>query len=355
MKCAFPRNDIPGCGPVRWEEGFNPGIELIRLLAIASVFVAHFSPYPSADPLTTGPSWYLGLKAVAATFGVPVFFFISGYLSRGRRGVSFFRFIFSRRYLVPWFIWGAALYLVLNLTAGSRVSPVSGLNFIFNDSIYYFLTLLLFFEIAGWCLDRADWKMVFWISLPISLADGAWVFFLILRAPGGSAGISRLWTYLNPLMFFPMYALGRGLRQGLADRILRRPFLIFGLGLVAAAAKFYETWSTAAEGVWSIYFSPVSICYGLAVSLSLFLLFVAPGAGKIPRKAACWGRLVLPVYLVHLLFTGSFRIFFARFGIPLYPWHLAALPLIAAGSFGLAALGNRFLSPFWKRYLLGLP
>ena len=337
------------------KRAFNPGIEILRLLAIVSVFFAHFSPYPSTDPRFGAPAWYLGIIAVISTIGVPLFFVISGYLFREDQGGSLIAFIKTRRYIIPWLIWATCLYCLFGLTGEVAFSLPTYLGFIIGDpSIYYFLTLLVIFEVLAFCLRKINPVIPLLIILPAGFLVSGGVFRLILETPGGVQSLPRVLTYSNPLIFLPAYWLGRVLSRIGLPALLRRWPLFLAIAVILGAAKYVEACLTITGGAWSIYFSPISLAYGLSVSLALFMLLPLAPDDKYPAKLIKLGKLVLPVYLFHLLFTGAARQLFTRWGVPLFPWHLAALPIIAAGSFILVKLIERLLPPEGRLFLLGV-
>ncbi len=323
---------------------------------MGSVFFAHFSPYPSPSPLFSAPPWYLALIAVVSTAGVPVFFFISGYLAPREGRESFLGYLLSRRYLIPWLLWATILYFPLVGVTGGRSSWEGWARFLIGySSVYYFLALLMLFEIGRYLFRNVDCRVLFSTGLVGGVVCSALVFRYAIALPQGYRHVSPAATYLNPLMFFASYSMGLVFRRSGAGAWAARnraPILVAAAAL--AVAKYLETLVLAGRfDSWSVYFSPVSLIFGLGVSAAGFVLLIAPARPGAPRYWITLGGMVLPVYLVHLIFTGAFRCLFARRGWPLFPWHLFVLPLCAAGSFLLVWIGGRVTPRPWRRYIWG--
>lgn len=335
---------------------WNPGIEFVRTLALFAAVLPHFSPPP--------PQWgdypfYVSFIDTIASLGVPLFFIISGYLFLPSLARPFRRMI-RRRYLVPWLV-ASLVFFFGGAVAGKN--PFSLARFfgiaVGYYSIYYFLALLLLFEVMTWLVARAGLRpgYLFPAAFLLGLASVSWTASLLLKASTGVFEVSRFFTYLNPFSFYVYYALGLLLADPRVEACLaRRRSFVFVAALTATGAKFAETYFLFRAGRYSlIYFSPLSLLLGVLVGTSLILRFVYSGscAGTYLEILRI-GKYVLPIYLYHLAATAILAVLFDRIGIPMVPYHLVGVFLAVWLTYRFIRFGEKMLPPRLAEAVFGL-
>gem|GEM_PF-1787093 len=333
----------------------NPGIEVARLLAVASIVLAHFKPWATGGAMNA----YASLMEVLGNLGVPLFFALSGYLFRPRPEQGLLRYVAGRRYLAPWLVCGTAGYLFIIFQHGWPYVPVNHLDWLIgNPSIYFFLTLLLVFEVFTRLVREASPAAVLGIALLLALGSTSYAATRVLPNPNGFyAGISQLLLNLNPLNFYVYYALGRLLAAGggLAARARSGRWALLGLFGLLLAAKVGETWWLVSHGrPWLGYFSPLMVLLGGALILAAHgLLTAAPDPPGWLRRLASLGVYTFPVYLLHPIAVAVLDAAFRAHRVPMVPWHLAAVAAILAGLTAVAALARKVLPAPVTRTLIG--
>jgi len=339
-----------------WPPDRNPGIEAARVVALAAIVLAHFKPWATGGWMNT----YASVMEVVSSQGVPVFFALSGYLFKPRPERSWPAFVAGRRYLLPWAVCATAVYLFIVTWSGSPYDPGRHLTYALGaGSIYFYLTLLFVFELFTRAIRNAGRGKVAGAALVLALVSTSYAALLVVQNRNGYyAGVSPFYLLWNPFNFYVYYALGRLLAaDGVVARAAvsrRGPWL--AAFLVLLALNVAGTWWLVSHGrPWLAYFWPAQVLLGVSAILVAHGRLVAPERpGWLTARLAALGVYAFPVYLLHAIPVVLIEGWFRRAGIPVVPWHLAAIlvaiAVVMAGSAGV----RRVLPGRLSRALIGV-
>jgi len=219
--------------------GFSGFLDLLRILAAATVFVSHAALYRTGPNLTL-QSW--------AHDGVVIFFVLSGYLvtwSAVERDRSLSTYALARAARI-YSVALPALAITLGLDyAGQLMRPEPYAHYLYERPLVYFPFFLLFASDLWFLSETAFSNVPFW-----SLCYEVWyyVLFGVLAFRAGSARLAlaalvllimgpKLWLLL------PLWALGSWLYKLHRGRPLgeAQARFLFAVGVAAfAALKFWR-------------------------------------------------------------------------------------------------------------------
>lgn len=170
-----------------------------KYIAFFSVCCAHTYYHAFA-----GAPLVLRLLSQFGTFGVAVFFFISGYYFKKEKPAVFIRKK-TVYLLIPWAFWGCAAYAT-RFFDNSRFTfnPLEILRWLLGDGTYlWFLTVLVCIQILFSLLP--DKKSLLAILMAVTVASRAATASGLWALPFGA----RYNVYLNLLNWVGFFALGR--------------------------------------------------------------------------------------------------------------------------------------------------
>jgi len=242
---------------------------------------------------------------------MPLFFVLSGYVFSGLR-YPWFGFLkrLASRFALPYFIWSVALISIKTLMNGSVNHPVSSgdyLKLLYNPiAPFWFLYALFFMQLVARVLAG---KLGDWGFLVLSLS----AFGLHFIFEGGGAGIQGV------LEFTAFFALGRLLSANDALRNLQPSigWLAFGsMGVIECLCLW--------RGIQ--YESIVGRLVGFA--LAVLAIMISSGGSSNPVFGFDWvqflGKSTLPIFCMHVIFTGFCRVLLVRLGVKSLSLHLLA-------------------------------
>lgn len=115
--------------------------DIIKIILIFSIICAHLSPIDNIIKINSIISWLYNSLGI---LGVPIFYFISGYLFYNNKK-SFKHFFLNKikNIIIPWIFVGTVCYLIVFLFQ-NNISLIGFLNFIIGKGSYlYYLTILI--------------------------------------------------------------------------------------------------------------------------------------------------------------------------------------------------------------------
>lgn len=231
------------------------------------------------------------------TFGVAVFFFISGYYFKKEKIPVFFRKK-AKFLLIPWAFWGCAAYCTRFWSKTAfYFDPQEILRWLFGVGTYlWFLTVLIILQILFNLLpDKKDICFI-WMGITvlsrIATSAGLWVL------PGNL----QYNYYLNPLNWVGFFALGKYLVQ--TDdwllRLCRHKASVLTVGLmICAVCGFFDPTPTYAG--WT---NPLIQLLMIPVTL------IAADGLRRCRIFVTFGKYSLCLYLIHMPFIGKLNTVF---------------------------------------------
>ena len=286
-------------------------IDAVRALAIVLVVFGHaLRGIHDAGLIGSGGTFWL-LDNGIYLFHMPLFFFLSGYVFSGLR-YPLYEFLrrLASRVALPYFIWAVVLIAIKTFMNGSVNHTVSSGDYLklLYDPIppFWFLYALFFIQLAARVVagKLGDWGF-FLFSL---LAFGLHFIFT-----GGSPAIQGV------LEFAVFFALGRILFANNALRSIQPSiaWLAFGsMGIIECLCLW------GGIQYWSI----VGRLAGFALVMLAMVVF--SGGSSNPVFGFGWvqflGKATLPIYCMHVIFTGSCRILLLKLVVTALSLHLLA-------------------------------
>lgn len=266
-------------------QDFRSFINILRALAIFSVVCAHTS--------TSDQNCYNLFVANCGTYGVGLFFFISGYFFyQDKKNVSAFTVTKLRSIVLPWFFCGTFDWLYVVLRKGN-INILNWCDSIFVHSHYYYLTVLL---IAFYILFRfRDNQRILFVLFLASLVS------CLLT---GKGLLDYIYIYVNPFNWLVYFVSGILVHKyNLLNIIVRissklLPILmalfIYYLAWVIWDGEFVKYW-----GNGNILFGlfMILMCLGSAYSLSI-------DDNIIKRMLSQIGSVSFTIYLIHMPLAG---------------------------------------------------
>lgn len=256
----------------------------LKGIVIISVIIAHSNYYGNFSII------YNLLGAI----GVPIFFFISGYLYSLEKANSFKGFILKKiKKLFPNWILGSLFVYLVSYIFGSR----KGVENIFIDylsfflgykSLYYFMTVLFLFYLVFFFIRIKVTKDILAISIILNILSTHFI---------------KIFIYLNPLNFISFFCLGMYLscNENIFEKIIKEKILFFVLSIFYILIKFNY-------GIMNDYFGILNLV-GLNLLVMLFLNL------KKNNILENIGKISFIIYSYHLSFMGLLNRKFA--GYPL--------------------------------------
>jgi fucose 4-O-acetylase-like acetyltransferase len=240
---------------------------------------------------------------------MPLFFLLSGYVFSGLQ-YPFSEFLkrLASRIGLPYFIWAVTLISIKSVTNGIVNHPVSSGDYfkLLYDPVspFWFLYALFFIQLAARVLAG---KLGDWEFLLLSL----FAFGLHFITKGGGEAIQGV------LEFMAFFALGRLLSANNAFRGISPSigWLAFGsMGIIECLCLW--------GGIQ--YMSIVGRLAGFALAILALAAFSAGSSN--PVFGFDWvqfiGKNTLPIYCMHVIFTGFSRVLLVRLGITSLALHL---------------------------------
>lgn len=300
----------------------SSGVDLVRLLGIGAVVVGHAVP---TEPV----------RAIAFTWHVPLFFFLSGYLWKPGRDLGAEARGRWRTLAIPYVAWLALVSAVLlpillvqdgpAAAARRAVTVVLGGSYLTSPfQAFWFVSCLLFACLLMRALER--WWPFGVTALVALLLAVSVVAEPLSKVPLG-AGVAI------PAVIFLL----AGQAASRAPRPLRRP-AVASLALLVAAAVTALGWNTPLNLKGGDFGVPV-LGVVVAVAVCAALTYLAESMTPSSRAVTAVGSIGLVVVLTH--------------GVPVYflgdrlgPWPTAGVALavgLACGILARRAPGSRYL------------
>jgi len=280
-----------------------------------------------------GSTWLRPVFAAIYIFHMPLFFFLTG-LFVARRVVGNpgrFRQQLFTQVAWPYFLWGGIQIIAIYL-AGTMVNHPSGplaLAFLqmFHAPPSQFWFLYALFFLHG-------------LSLLMGRNAASPFYFLLLLAAGSIIEQQRLPGILQPLFqMAPFYGLGVFFGPLLLARAewvrARIALLTIPLACAAGAVTMAYSIDLGVPGEWPEKAAFIAAdMWGFenfyaAITISAALIYLTHllGSGA-PRWLVYCGRQTMPIFVMHILFIASTRIFLLKFD-PTMPIYFL-LPLLCA-------------------------
>jgi fucose 4-O-acetylase-like acetyltransferase len=247
------------------------------------------------------------VDAVIYLFHMPVFFFLSGLFFSAQRPLP--EFLRNRAVLLLWpmLLWG---WVDAGLKSAAGV-PIKGhvysaaevaLSVLPPVGIFWFLYTLFILHVIAWCVLRLPrlWQ------LPVIAA-------LIVAAGSGWINVSPFDSLWNTVIFLPPFF------AGLAFAMLAGHRTLIGKGLaLTGLAAFLLGNVLLFSGLsdWNALMSNLAIALA---TLGFILFWANLGLGN---RLAALGRMTMPIYLTHVIFTSVTRLALVRLGIDAIAPHL---------------------------------
>lgn len=263
-----------------------------KLLAFFSVCCAHtyYNAFAGTPPV-------LNMLYQFGTFGVAVFFFISGYYFKKERAVKFIRKK-AVSLFIPWVFWGCAAYCTRFWdNSAFYFDPLEILRWLSGVGTYlWFLTVLLCLQVLFNLLP--DKKSILIVLMGIT----------VLSRIATSAGLWVLpWHlaynyYLNPLNWMGFFALGKYVSETgtMWPRLRKHPTIVLSACLsVCAVCGFFDPVPTYAG--WT---NPLIQLLMIPVTL------IAADWLRRCRAFITFGKYTLCLYLIHMPLIGKMNTLF---------------------------------------------
>jgi fucose 4-O-acetylase-like acetyltransferase len=275
------------------------GYDVVKGAAILMVVFGHVWRGLEGGVITDA-AMFRAVDQAVYLFHMPVFFFLSGlFLTTGAAFVPYLR---SRLALLIWplILW---TWIDAALRQGLGRNEIGGLWDIFTapfppKGVYWFLMALFLLHILAWLLAQ----------LPIAIRIGAIMTLSLLAALGriDVAPFDVLWpTVIHMPEFLIGYAMGT---MGLRSWPLRKELLLPGILLFITAQALLMV-SNYELGLW----------HEVAVALAMLGFVLALANRGMPRRLAAGlealGRVTMPIYLTHVIFTAATRSLLEAAGI----------------------------------------
>jgi len=338
-------------------EGRWGGVDWIKAAAILAVIAQHsgieFMPMTPFEKL---------VRTHASAFHVPAFFVVSGFLYAGYGpidGATLRRRLI--RLLVPYAIASLLVQLCFTLPPPARDSvellpqlfgltvdpavPATGgvLRLLTASSlgIYYFVMLMLFFQLLSWPLSRLSPR-----AIAILLIVAVTYLVLWAQEPLFRTSYNFFWEIRNPLHSWHFFLAGWLVRlhwQPLRDLFRRNRAQVV---VAAVAGIFVYAVAMRAEQL------AASRLYRTVYTFSVIALILAWfGERRVPAPVRFLSESTFAIFLYHRFF----QLLVDRYTAD---WHDVArfCALFAVGVAGgvlLSAAGRRLLGARWSRLLLG--
>lgn len=285
----------------------NIALDYAKGIGIVIVVFAHLWRGLAGAGLLKGwsPDVVAGISSACTLMSMPIFFFVSGLLygrSMARRhGLKEFAGKVDAIFY-PYLIWSVIIGLFEMLGSGLRNH--SGhwgdlLDILWNPhGIFWFLyVLLLTFALVELTIYAVGVQWARLLVMPM----GALLLLVYPWAP-------RLFCLPEFCMSFIYFALGMTL-AGVLPKVQRPSWLGFGLASMALLMFTYlahAAWHMGTHSMRSV--SPNALLTALAILLLFMTMCYA-----LPEKGLAWlaylGERSMDIYLVHLLFVATVRIF----------------------------------------------
>lgn len=307
-------------------------IWIIKGIAVIAIVSCHCltvtMEYGNVNAISTG------FYELWQGLGVPVFFFLAGYLFH--RNVGFLGF-WKRKLstlFAPWVVTGSIVYLYIVLRKGGASVPGWLLYLIGSNTYLYFLTNLVFFFLLGWIVKNR--------KLSGLLALVLYIVHLIFPALSDIRLIGIPFHFVGMCLFlFGYFVQEKPFR--LENRVLRSfvtiiiTALYFGLGI---AGRY---------GISVPVLSSLHIPIGVAMILLLSEVVYRGGGKTILERL---GKYSFAIYLLHMPFAGIIANLFNRHVVfVFFTW---ARPLVVVGLTMCAiSLFKKFI-PQKYYYLIGI-
>lgn len=305
-------------------------IDWAKCIAITIVVFEHI-PQPHESFL----KFYIGI------FHMPLFFFISGYLTKVRKGTKEEFSKWKRSLIIPYFIYNLIFYpyWVIRLYVNSSsniglfdylVKPIIGLFFLQIDTpiscsvngVTWFLVALLIMRMTVHLCNKSQHSTLFMILITLS--------FIIMFIINSHDGLIDALTIDGLLKSMPLYMLGFVTRKydifnnNSTKHNLTCAIVFIGISVVCGKI-YHDTYSFAIEMI-SFYAVLVTATYGFMFLCKLLDC----------KKSSIMVNLSLGTLMImglHWMFIGTTnfvleQILHLQTGIE-YPWHMAILFALA--------------------------
>ena len=327
---------VPAAARIEW-------VDALKGIGILLVVLGHALGGLIDADFASGAAWFRPLFAAIYVFHMPLFFFLTGLfvVQRVTAKPDRFRQRLFTQVAWPYFLWGSIQLVAIHF-AGSLVNhPGGSLGLALLQTIYappsqfWFLYALFFLHGLSSLVGRG-------VASPL--------YFILLLAAASFVEQQYLRGIWQPLFrMAPYYGLG----VLLGPLLLARPYssrehvwlLTIPLACIAGAAAMAYSLGLGIPGQWpkqaalivadmwqfENFYAAVTIVAAL-VCITRFL------GARAPRWLIYCGKQTMPIFVLHILFMASTRIFVLKFNpatpalilLPLLCLVGIILPLIAA-------------------------
>lgn len=319
-------------------------IYLLKAFAIFSTVCAHNAVLP--EGANKAVSMIIWVMICLGTYGVPLFFFISGYLFYSNKyTVKKFVIRKIKTIVIPWFFCATIVWLYVVLRKGG-LSFLSWIEFIIGKEYStYYMTMLLVLYVIYWKTRRYDWFIYGSIFLSvIAIIGQSWFGW------GWTNWLNPIAVkpHFNPLNWAVYFALGMIVKKkcllGRTSAICRKYLWLWCSLLMISAGIHYVK-----EIPWTYYSRYVLINIPLMamIVMGICRILVEHNAEFLQKI----GEYSFTIYLLHALGAGGIVWFTERLGwtvlILLRPF--INIALVLAGIYVIRTICNRC------RRLRGIP
>lgn len=312
------------------------GFDVVKCAAIVLVVFGHVWRGLFDDGILGDSAVFARVDQMVYLFHMPVFFFLAGLFFSAAPAPA--TFVTSRATVLLWpmLLWsavdGLAKFAVGATHDGTPLTLLQALHPLQPDTgIFWFLWALFFLSLLAYVLAQ----------LPRSL-HLLGLFVLSVAAITGTIGAGPFDSLWPVIIHMPEFLAGVALATlNARHRLLGHHLMLPGLVLFAAGQALLAL-GLAQGGLWA------EFAMGLAtLGFVLWLANLRLPATVLP--GVTWlGRLTMPIYLTHILFTAATRMVLERLGITDLTLHLIAGTLIGiAGPVVLYLLAQRLGLTTW--------
>lgn len=278
-------------------------IWVLKVIAIFTIFFAHMPLYHEGFT-ETQYFWTDRIFQLLGITGVPLFFFLSGYLFKKgkliKRSISL---------LIPLFLWGTISYLIHCLGHHETFNLWGLISRLLGSNSYLYFVFVLFWIIL---FNNIIGNNLFWIIIGVCS--------IILSQLKLIPYNSFFTIYMNPFNFILFFALGKVFRYKKLWHPVEYNKPLFFLSLVIVIVTFFIP--NFYTQVW--YFNIISLFVN--VSLIIVLLYVTKSLTKKYNFIVQLGECTYIIYLTHI----SIASFLNRFLDPYLGGFFSIIKIIIA-------------------------
>lgn len=255
-------------------------IWLIKIIAVFTIFFAHMPVSSKTLSLPDNYDWMVRLYAFLGMCGVPIFFFLSGFLFKKGKILKRVKSLF-----IPLIILGTLTYLIHSVNHGLEINLIDLGLWLIGSNCYLYFVLVLFWMIILYNIYPKD---LFWIIVG---------FLSILLSHYKLIPYTEVFTvYNNPLNFIIYFACGHLIRKkGLWTKLENNIFVIVSIGIIVGSYFIKAFDSVSYFNIWSVFVN---------FSFIIISVYITQFQKKKHNKLILLGECTYVIYLIHMPIVG---------------------------------------------------